>query len=248
MMRMVGKVSVMLVFGTVCMLGCKSNPVTPPAQSSLPDTTGRDAVFTEGFEGDLSSWAINYLLTTAEPRVPRMRISTAAAHEGTHAITTDSNWTALMLNIDSTASFPKMKVIESGVAGVEFYFMAQSAGGINFTIELGQNAGSSGGLGYAYGIGFDTSNKLKCTYSDLYNDDRKDSLYTLLVPGKWYKGTVEISFTAKTVNYFLDGKQIRTMPLQVADLKRLDGVLLFRGVGAEGAMSYFADDFKLYTK
>jgi hypothetical protein len=237
MIRTVGKLSVVLAVGSVFMLGC-SNPAGPVD----------NILFSEGFEGDLSNWSINYQINTTDPRLPRMAISTVAAHSGTHAITTDSNNKALMLTIDSTAAFPKMKRIESGVAGLEFYFMAQSAGGINFTIEIGQNAGSSGGLGYAYGIGFDPSNNLKCTYSDLYNDARKDSLYTPLVSGQWYKGTVEISFTAKTVNYYLDGKQIRTMPLH-GGIQGLDRVLIFRGLDdPAGPMPYFADDMKLYTK
>jgi hypothetical protein len=217
-------------------------------KSALFSINKKGVIFNDGFEGDLSKWSSSYMLNPVDPRLPRMTITAATAHGGQHAITTDSNSTALMLVIDSTAAFPKMKPIEDGVAGVEFYFMARSAGGINFTMEIGQNAGSSGGLGYCYGIGFDPSNRLKCTYSDLYNDLRNDSLYTPLEAGYWYKATIEVSFTAKTVNYYLDGVQIRTMPLHDG-IFRLDRVLIFRGMdGAEGPKQYYADDLTLYTK
>jgi hypothetical protein len=126
--------------------------------------------------------------------------------------------------------------------------MAKAAGGINFTVQIGLNGGSSSDFLGGYGIGFDTTNKLKCTYYDVVAGEQSDSLYTTLVPGQWYKGTVEISYTTNTVNYYIDGVQKRSLSLS-SDFIHFDRVLVVRGLGGpDGPKPYYVDDIKLYTK
>jgi hypothetical protein len=130
--------------------GCsKKNPAEPEDETPTAPS-GATLVFAEGFGGDLSEWDNDYMVDMFHI-YPRMRTTTDAAHTGTHALTTDSNNTALLFSL-----LPADR-IESGIAGVQFYIMAKELGQANFTVEIGANAGSSGGVQPAFGIGFDPS-------------------------------------------------------------------------------------------
>jgi hypothetical protein len=240
------------------LVGCgDNNPVTPKVDPVPAAPTGATAVFAEGFGGDVSKWMPDFMILANEPHYPRMKITTAAAHTGTHSLTSDSNKTALCYMLNSDARLDKTTCT---VAGVEFYIMAKALGQANFTVEFGQNAGSSGGLSKAFGLGFDPNDSLKCTYSDTYfpnNNGHNDSNLAGIQVNRWYKCAVEVDFTAKTISYFLDDAKIRTLPLPTQEMYGIDRVLVFRGdfggpmydqPSKNGAQPYYVDDIVLYKK
>jgi hypothetical protein len=235
--------SVMIPAGI--MVGCKnnSNPAAPVGQ--------RTVIFSDGFESpviDTSIWRLTYMVNFPD-FYPQMRITTDAAHTGARSLTSDSNRTALVYETP-----PKAR-IETGIAGAEFYIMAKAAGQINFTVEIGQYKGSSGGLGKAFGFGFDRTDSLKCTY---FNDHvgQNDSMLSSIQLNHWYKCVVEVDFIDTTVTYYLDDAKVRALPLPTLDqeMMGIDRFLVFRGMGlvdlpnAEGPKPYFADDIVFYKK
>jgi hypothetical protein len=200
---------------------------------------GSTVIFSDGFGGGLSAWRDTYMPIIGD-FYPAMRISTVAAHTGTHSITTDSNRTALIYYVD-----PR---IETGIVGAQFYFMAMAKGQINFTVEIGQNAGSSGGLGKSFGFGFDKSDSVKTTYYDSWNGPQ-DIMLSAIQLNHWYKGNVEINFADNTVTYYLDDVKVRALALPLQEMYGIDRVLVFRGLkSTEGLKPYFADDIILYTR
>jgi hypothetical protein len=234
----------LVAVATIMMIGCskKDNPVAPPASdANVPLPTGVTSVFTEGFGADLSKWASTFMLNSGDYYSP-MRISTDASHTGTHSITSDSDRTALAYIINP--------MLKTGTVGVQFYIMAKSAGSINFTVGIGQNAGSSGGLAKQFGFGFDTSNYIKCLYYDSYNMfPENDSMIAPIQAGHWYKCDVEVDFTGQNIFWYLDGVLVMTRPVPTGGMSGIDRLLIFRGMdGAEGPKPYFADDIVVYTK
>jgi hypothetical protein len=213
----------------------------PASDSNFALPAGATVLFKEGFGSGVTNWRENYMVLVGD-FYPQMRISTDAAHTGTHSITTDSNRTALVAYID-----PR---IETGIVGAQFYIMAKAAGSTNFTVEIGQNNGSSGGLGKAFGIGFDQTNVLKTTFYDSWNGPL-DTMLAAIQVNHWYKCNVELNLDAAvmTVTYYLDDVKVRTSALPTMEMYGVDRILVFRGMlGTEGAVSYFADDIVLYTK
>jgi hypothetical protein len=232
--------------------GCsKKNPAEPPAGETPTTPSGTTLVMAEGFGGDLSKWDNEYMVTQFDI-YPRMRTTTDAAHTGTHSLTTDSNNTALLYTI------PLVNRIESGIAGVQFYIMAKALGQANFTVEIGANAGSSGGVQPAFGIGFDPSDSIKCTYYDMYypyNNGHGDSLIAPMTPNHWYKCVVEADRSAQTITYSIDDALVRTFPFDTTRVMGIDKLLVFRGFSgvnnaqsAEGPKQYYADDIVFYKK
>jgi hypothetical protein len=140
-------------------IGCNnSNTVTPPSSDANPAApTGATLIYSDGFGGDLSKWETNYMILVSD-FYPHMKITTDAAHTGTHSLTSDSCRTALLYKLS-----PRL---ETGIAGVEYFIMAKAKGKANFVVEIGQDAGSSGGLFKAFGMGFDPTDFLKCIYYD----------------------------------------------------------------------------------
>ena len=225
--------------------GCK-DPVSEEKEDEPQIPAGATALFTDGFEDDLSNWETNYMIYVGD-FYPHMRITSDLGHTGTYSVTTDSNRTALVYNIA-----PR---IETGIAGVQFYIMAEESGNINFTVELGQNAGSSGGLVNAFGIGFDVRNSIKSTSKD--RNGRVDSLVSAIQPGYWYKCNVEVDFTTKTIHYYIDGAEVNIGTFPTVEMYGIDRLLVFRGEFAgqddkymveEGPKRYFLDNIVLYTK
>ena len=224
------------------MFGCKnnSNPAAPVDQ--------RNVIFTEGFEGgqaELDTIWTRYLITIEEGFYTKMRLTTDTAHTGTHSITSDSNRTALEYDVFSR--------IESGIVGVEFFILAKSAGQTNFTISIGQNAGSTGGLGKEFGLGFDQTDSVKCVFFDDRGVGENDAMISPIQLNHWYKCNVEVDFTSQKITYYLDNAKVRTLPFPTQEMYGIDRLLVFRGFGlngegAEGPKSYFADDITLYTK
>jgi hypothetical protein len=232
--------------------GCsKKSPVEPPAGEDPAAPSGTTLVLAEGFGGDLSKWDNDYMVDMFHI-FPRMRITTDAAHTGTLSLTTDSNNTALLHTI------PLADRIEHGIAGVQFYIMAKALGQACFTVEIGANAGSSGGVQPAFGIGFDPSDSIKCTYYDMYypqNNGHGDSLIAPMTLNHWYKCVVEADRSAQTITYSIDDALVRTFPFDTTRAMGIDKLLVFRGSSgvnnapsAEGAKQYYVDDIVLYKK
>jgi len=73
-----------------------------------------------------------------------MRITTDAAHSGTHSVTSDSNRTALEYDL-----VPSI-IRESWASNFTSWPIIRTT---NFTVQIGKNAGSSGGLGKQFGLG-----------------------------------------------------------------------------------------------
>ena len=237
---------------TAGMLTVCNNPASNDSEDpQIP--AGVTAIYTDGFGGDLSKWDDHYMITVGD-NYPHMRISTDAAHTGKHSITSDSNKMALQFSLDDTVS------IRTGIAGVQFYIMAKELGQANFTVEIGKNAGSSGGLGYAFGIGFDPNDSIKCKHWDMLGSESvHDSMVAPIQLNHWYKCSIEIDFSTRTVTYSIDDASI-TMDLpQAADMSKVDRLLVFRGTEVtrsgygmtmctDGAKQYYADDIVFYKK
>jgi len=236
----------------VAFTGC--NPASNNNEGETPATpTGATAIYSDGFGGDLSKWATTYMVTLGD-YYPHLQITTEAAHSGKYSITTDSNHTALVYELTSDTR------IESGIAGVQFYIMAKEKGGINFTVEIGKNAGSSGGLGKSFGIGFDPNDSIKCKYYDMLgNVSVADSMISQIQLNHWYKCVVEVNFTTKKVNYSIDDALVLSKDLPTSDMAHIDRLLVFRGATVdrpdyssvackEGVKQYYADDIVLYKK
>jgi hypothetical protein len=239
----------------VMMLGCKSDtPVTPPpppGDTQVPVPAGVTAILSEGFGGDLSSWKDSYLIKYGDPTYPRMRITTAAAHTGTHSVTSDTTYSALEYDVANR--------IEAGIGGVQFYIYATAKGQANFSVQFGQNAGSSGGLGHAYGLGFGRTDSITTFLFDyMAMNQYADSAIEPIQLNHWYKCVIEIDFTGGTISYFLDDKKIRSAPLPTQDWYGIDRLLVFRGTNPyeeaagldkqAGPKPYYADDIVLYKK
>jgi hypothetical protein len=238
-------------------IGC-GNPTSSTTPNDTPVVpSGATVIYSDGFGGDLSKWALDYMVLSGQPHYQHMRITADAAHTGKYSLTTDSNQTALIYELDATTW------VESGIAGVQFYIMAKEKGGINFTVEIGKNAGSSGGLGKAFGIGFDPNDSIKCKryeQSDsLGNEVIADSMIGPIQLNHWYKCVVEVNFTTKTVTYSIDDAIVRSTALPTTDMAHIDRLLVFRGqtVGRpnygsidckEGPKQYYADDIVFYKK
>ncbi|MBN2188633.1 MAG: hypothetical protein JW699_04205 [Chitinispirillaceae bacterium] len=183
-----------------------------------------------------------------------MSITTAAAHQGTHSLTTDSNMTALY-----HVELPANRV-ESGTAGVEFYLMAQTPGQANFGVLIGQNPGSSGAITPAFGIFFDPSDSIKCMVFNTWPEIRSFTALAPVQADKWYKCGVEVNFTDSTVSFYLDDVPMHTESVagMMADqsLMGIDRVLVFRDqlqvlpatTAVEGTKPYYVDDIVLYKK
>ena len=119
------------------MIGCgsKDNPVAPAAgDASITGPAGSTVVFSEGFGGDLSKWEQQYMINVGD-YYPQMRITTAAAHTGTHSITSDTSQSALEYVLPTQEY--------TGIAGVQFYVMATAKGEANFTVQIGHGVPSA---------------------------------------------------------------------------------------------------------
>jgi hypothetical protein len=245
-----------VAFVAAAFMACNDNPTTPPAAQGETPTTpaGATLIYSDGFGGDLSKWAIDYMILAGAPHYPHMRISSDAARTGKYSVTTDSNQTALIYELDADTR------VESGIAGVQFYIMAKENGGINFAVEIGKNAGSSGGLGKAFGIGFDPNDSIKCKYFDMLgNNIVEDSMIAPIQLDHWYKCVVEVDLSGKKVTYFIDDAKVLEKNLPTTDMAHIDRLLVFRGATAdrpnyatvdckEGSKQYFTDDIVLYKK
>lgn len=239
-------------------LGC-GNPASSTSSNEDPAVpTGETAILTEGFGGNLSKWQSTYMVLASSPLYPQMRITTDAAHMGKHSVTSDSNQTALVFDLGDTNR------VDHGIVGVQFYIMAKEKGEANFTVEIGKNAGSSGGLGKAFGIGFDPNDSIKCKRYEqrdsLGNEVIVDSMIGPIQLNHWYKCVVEVNFTTQTITYSIDDAVVRTAPLPTTDMAFIDRLLVYRGATVErpnyaqaaactdGPKQYFADDIVFYKK
>jgi hypothetical protein len=208
---------------------------------SITGPLGATIVFSEGFGNDLTRWKDFYMINIGD-YYSKMRTTADAAHAGTFSLTSDSNRTALIHDIS-----PR---IETGIAGLQFYIMAKAAGHTNFTVQFGQNAGSSGGLGKAFGLGFDKSDSVKVGYYDLWDmNPQSDSMLAPIRYNRWYKCAVEVDFTAQKITWKLDDAVVKTQSLPTSDMNGFDEILVLRGMdGADGPKPYYADDIVLYTR
>ena len=235
------------------MAGC-NNPVDPAAGDGdfLTAPAGATKIYSDGFEGDLSKWDEKYMIVVSDFYY-HMQQTTAAFHSGKNSITADSNRTALLYSLSDERS------VDQGIAGVQFYIMANEKGQTNFTVEIGKNAGSSGGLGKAFGIGFDPNDSIKCKAYDMLGSEQVgDFMVAPIELGHWYKCVVEVDFTAKKVRYTIDDMN-HTIDLPSSDMSKIDRLLVFRGQTterpnyssvdcAEGKKQYYVDDIVFYKK
>ena len=221
---------------------------------SVPETltvqfgiNGEVPIFSEDFENDLSKWEQNFMITVGD-FYPHMRITSQATYSGIYSLTTDSNRTALLYKIS-----PRF---DSGICGVQFFLMAKAKGQINFTLELGQNGGSSGGLSQAFGIGFDVRDSIKSTNYDFFTG-RTDKMWGAIQPDYWYKCNVEIDFTTKKAAYYIDNQKVDEGNLPTAEMYGIDRLLIFRGEMtldergiscSEGPKPCYIDNIVLYKK
>jgi hypothetical protein len=190
----------------------------------------------------------------------QMRVTTDAAHSGTHSLTTDSSMTALDYREPSDST------VEKGIVGVEFYMMAKTLSQINFGAELGKDPGSSGAVTPAFGIFFDPSDSIKCTAfanSWPYSVDSQ-TMVAKIQAGHWYKCKVEFNFSDSTVIYDIDDVPVLTNKLAKSNLDTvlvnafpmgINRLLIFRGTqgrynstSSEGAKPYYIDDITFYKK
>ena len=232
--------------------GC-NNPASEEQSDNPPVPAGVNLIYSDGFGGDLSDWETNYMITVGD-NYPHMRITRDAVHSGKYSVTTDSNRTALLYSL-----LPAERV-ETGIAGVQFYIMAKEKGGANFTVEIGQNAGSSGGLGKAFGIGFDPNDSIKCKYYDMLGSVAiADTMLSPMQLNQWYKCAVEVDLTVGTVTYYIDDVKVLSKALPTQDMMGIDRLLLYRGLYVEradysivdckeGPKQYYADDIVFYKK
>jgi len=240
MFRQILFAGTVMVCGVVALTGCskaKTTPTQPPP--------GETVIFSEGFEGDLSKWEGTYMI--GMDVYVQMRITTDAAHTGTHSLTTDSNITALY-HTDTNR-------VESGTSGVEFYMKAQSLGEINFGLEIGQNPGSSGAVTPAFGIFFDPSDSIKCTIFNTWPAVDTQTMVAAIQAGHWYKCKIEVNMTDSTASFYLDDAAVHTEKLSTAYPQGIDRVLVFRGLygknfssSSEGTKPYYIDDITWYKK
>jgi|WetSurMetagenome_2_1015567.scaffolds.fasta_scaffold166014_1 hypothetical protein len=234
-----------------------NNPVSEEEKDTNPTApSGFTALFSDGFGGDLEKYDKRYMVTESDT-FSRMRITTEAAHTGKHSITGDSNRTAIVYNV------PQAQRVESGMAGIQFYIMAKAKGQANFTVELGENAGSSGGLGKAFGIGFDPNDSIKCKYFDfqasMFGKEKiADTMLRPIEVNHWYKCVIEVNITDSTVTYYIDNEKIRTQKIYTL-IMGIDRALVLRDLKVdrpnyvtadckEGPQQYYADDIVLYKK
>jgi hypothetical protein len=256
MVRQIFNTSIVMVCALGIFTVC-NNPASEEEKDTNPTApAGFTALFSDGFGGDLEKYDKRYMVTESDT-FSRMRITTEAAHTGKHSITGDSNRTAIVYNI------PQPQRVESGMAGIQFYIMAKKTGKANFTVEIGENAGSSGGLGKAFGIGFDPNDSIKCKYFDFQASmfgfpKFADSMLKPIDLNHWYKCVVEVNIADSTVNYYLDDVKVLTRKVYTP-IMGIDRALVLRDVQVErpgyisdpcteGPQQYYADDIVLYKK
>ena len=233
--------------------GC-NNPAGNDDGDTPAVPTGVTAIYSDGFGGgDLSNWDDHYMIVVGD-NYPHMQITADAFHSGSYSLTTDSNRTALQYSLDYTTR------VENGIVGVQYYMMAKEMGGINFTVEIGKNAGSSGGLGKSFGIGFDPSDSIKCKFYDMLGSVTvSDTLLGPIQLDHWYKCVVEVDFTTRKVTYSIDDAVVVIKDLPSSDMDHIDRLLVFRGEYVEranyvtincleGPKQYYIDDIVLYKK
>ena len=224
----IGCVSLMFV------MGCNSSN-NPPASSP--------SILSEGFEGSLSSWQTEFMINFGDPTYPRMRITTDAAHNGTHSLISDSNRTALLYNLPDK--------LQDSIACLQFYMMAKEQGHTNFTVQIGQDAGSSGGLCKKFGFGFSPTDSIVTVFFDNYGGVH-DTAVKAIVLNQWYKCNIEVNFTTQVISYLLDDQIVRTAPLPTIEMYGIDKLLVLRGFepteGEDGVKKCYVDDIVLYKK
>jgi hypothetical protein len=238
-----------LFAATLLVIGCTVPNLlgTPDPLPMGPD--GATVLFRDSFGGSLSHWDASYMVSIGV-FYPRMRNSVAEVHSGTHSVTSDSSWSALVSSLASD------NIINTNIAGLEFWLYAKTLGEANFAAQIGQNAGPSGGLGKSYGIGFGRNDSIKCTYFDFTDSIpyRNKSIAPIQLD-HWYRCDVEVDFNAKAISYYIDSVKVQTVPLQLDEMYGIDRILISRGEDPtdsldhpSGPKQYFIDDVVLYKK
>jgi hypothetical protein len=234
-----------------CNNSSPTNPPPTPPSDTPPAPSGVTVLFAEGFGDTLGAWQPDYLIKYGDPTYPRMRITTAAAHTGTHSVTSDTSWSALEYVIPNQ--------LYTGTVGVQFYIMATAKGEANFSVQYGQNAGSSGGLGHAWGLGFGHNDSLVAyLYDYMSGTQYQDSSLFPMQLNHWYKCVVEANFNDSTFTYYVDDQKVRTATVPAQDWYGLDRLIVYRGTNPydeaqgldhqSGPKPYYADDIVLYKK
>jgi hypothetical protein len=231
-----------IVCSMMLFTGCDTG--TGPSEPS--GNENRNVIFSEGFESDLSAWEGLYMVSDQE-KYHQMRITADAAHSGKNSLTTDSNMTALYHVED--------KRVETGTVGIEFYMMATTLEQANFGVEIGQNPGSSGKVSPSFGIYFDPSDSIKCTFFTAWPVVDRQTIVAPIQAGQWYKCQVEVNFEDSTVSYFIDDILKHTEPIVAENyFGGIERLLVYRGKygkipldSEEGVKPYYIDDITFYT-
>lgn len=250
MFRKFYMVGAIAVLSSVGFMACDNPAGTTDEDKTPTGPAGSTLVFGEGFGNGVSKWEGVYMISSMET-YQQMRVTTDAAHQGTHSLTTDSNMTALY-HVENDRK-------ETGTVGVEFYMMAKAKNQVNFGVEIGQNPGSSGAVSPAFGIFFDPSDSIKCIFFTTWPANDVQKMIAPIQPDHWYKCRVEVNFETKTATYYIDDALVHTQTYtDDIGLMGIDRVLVLRGkygnplstpsMSAEGTKPYYVDDIAFYTK
>jgi hypothetical protein len=248
MVRKIQVIGAVMVCGIVALTGCNNPPVTAEKDTTPTPPAGSTLIFGEGFGEGMAKWEGVYMISSAE-MYRQMRITTEAAHNGTHSVTTDSNMTALY-HVEKERE-------ETGTVGLEFYMKAKAKGGINFGVEIGQNPGSSGAVSPTFGIFFDPSDSIKCIFFTTWPANDVQVMVAAIEPDHWYKCRVEVNLDDSTASYYIDDALKHTQKFSAdIGLMGIDRVLVLRGkygnplstpsTSAEGTKPYYVDDIAFY--
>ena len=208
----------------------------PNSPIASPDLPPGSVIFSEEFEGDLSSYRqITYAIGQG-----MMSLSTQQARSGKRSLTSDSNNTGIKRVIDPS--------INDSIAGLQFFLMATTTAHTNFIAAMCKPGSSANGLFSIFGMGIDQSDSLKYVYENAPGDTiNEHKNFAALVLNKWYKCKIEYDYTDTILTFFVDNTVVYTrsapspMTLQTFVVMRDD-------LGAQGPAGYYLDNASIYKR
>lgn len=216
-----------------------------PTSSKPPLPPPRQVIETDGFEYENDSLATKYNKVAWVGGRGLMSTTTAAAHSGTHSLTSDSTKTGIRLYSNFS--------IEDSIAGLEFYFMARKAEHIPFFAAIGLSGSEWNGLKAIVGIGTSASDSLQYIYEWQANmPENEHTCFAALRYDTWYKFRVECDFNDTTASYFMNDSNVRT--IKTKDITSINRFFVMRdslgtqGSGPQGPAEYYLDDYTLYKR
>ena len=210
-----------------------------------PTPPARNVILSDGFEYDNDSLAALYNKVAWGGGRGWMSTTTAAAHSGTHSLTSDSAKTGIR---------PYSNLfIQDSIAGLEFYFMAKQAEHIPFFAGIGCSGSEWNGLQTILGIGTTASDSLQYIYEWQANQPENQHVcFAALEYNTWYKFRVECNFNDTTANYYMNDSKIQT--IKTTNVMQINRFFVMRdslgqqGPGPGGAAQYYFDDYTVYKR